>query len=90
MKTKYIFISLEIRHGEYEFNSKLVHEISKRKSTDKFAEDYAKTFYNGKAVKYEKDGDWYNFDGGTVAVKLAHVEEITKEQYEVLNIFQNK
>ena len=89
-KTKFIFLSMEVRHGEYEFSSQSVHEISSRRSITKFARDYAKEFYGGKPFQYDKpvdpDGWWY-FNGGEVAARYKTVEEITKEQYDNLNQF---
>lgn len=83
-KTKFIYIVLSIQCGEYGFKSKSVHEISKTKSTKKFGENCAKDFYG---TKPEKDGDSYYFNGGEVAVSLSFHEEITKEEYNILNKF---
>ena len=89
-KTKFIFLSMEVRNGEYEYSSQSVHEISSRRSIEKFAREYAKTFYGGEAFQYDKpidpDGWWY-FNGGEVAARCSVVEEITKEEYETLNKF---
>lgn len=87
-KTKYIFISIKIRNGEYEYTSISVHEISSRKSTEKFGKDYVKNFYGSKPFKFSPDEDWFYFNGGEVAVKLNTVEEIKKEEYDVLDKFQ--
>ncbi len=86
--TKYLFISLTIRNGEYEYTSISVHEISSRKSVKKFGRDYAKNFYGGKSFKNSPEEDWYYFNCGEVAVKLSTVEQIKKEEYDVLNKFQ--
>lgn len=89
-KTKFVFIDIEVRHGEYEFNSKSVHEISARRSTEKFGQDYAKQFYSGKPFQYndkiDKD-DWWYFNGGEVAARIQDAREVTKEEYDVLRKF---
>jgi hypothetical protein len=89
-KSKHLFVSLAIRNGEYEYTSQSAHEISTRKNTKKFGEDYAKTFYAGKAFKYSPDADWWNFNCGEVAVKLGTVEEISIEEFKILSKFQYK
>ena len=88
-KTKYIFISLEIRCGVYEFTSHTIHKIPNDKSKLKFADNYAKTFYVDENKPFQ-DEEGYYFYGGEVAVKLSLAEEISKEEYEVLNKFQYK
>ena len=88
MKPKYIFISLKIRNGEYEYTSISVHQISSRKSTEKFGRDYAMNFYGEKPFQYTQGEEWFYFHGGAVAVKLNTVEEIPKEEYDVLDKFQ--
>ncbi len=87
-KTKYVFLNLTIRNGEYEYSSQSVHEISTRKSTQVFGEKYTKEFYGGKAFKYSPDDKWWLFNGGEVAVKLNTCEAISKEDYEVLSKYQ--
>jgi len=86
-KVKYIFVSLEIKCGTYEFSASTVHEISKKIDTLMFSNNYAKLFYSEKP---DKNGDWYNFFGGEIAVKCKAAEEISKEEYDVLNKFQYK
>ncbi|MEI6487728.1 MAG: hypothetical protein WCP52_02130 [Bacteroidota bacterium] len=88
MKLKYIFISLKIRNGEYEYTSISVNQISSRKSTEKFGRDYAMNFYGEKPFQFTPGEQWYYFHGGSVAVKLTTVEEISKEEYDVLDKFQ--
>jgi hypothetical protein len=88
MKKKFVFIQLKIQNGEYEYQSKTVHEIEGDSSDVKeFAENYPKEFYGGEV---EKDGDVFYFSGGEVACKLYVFEEITKEEYDILNNFLTK
>lgn len=83
-KAKFVFIQVKIQCGEYEFNSKSVHEISSRKSVDKFGKDWVKDFFGKKAWV---DGDTHYFNGGEVAARVSNVQEITKEEYQVLSKF---
>lgn len=89
-KLKYLFISLDIKIGEYEFSSQMPFEISTRKNIQKFAEETAKTFYSDKPFKHSPEDKWWFFFAGEVAVRLRNVEEIKKEEYEVLSKFQYK
>jgi hypothetical protein len=65
-----------------------VHQISSRKSTEKFGREYAMNFYGEKPFQYTPGEDWYYFHGGAVAVKLTTAKEIEKGEYEVLEKFQ--
>lgn len=57
--TKYIFITLKERNGEYEYLHRSVHQLPDNKITTakKFAGNYLKGFYRGKAEK--EDGGYY-------------------------------
>ncbi len=81
-KTKFIILHLEIRNGEYEYNSKTVHEIGNRKNADAFGRNYAKEFYSNFSYA---DGDTFYFNGGEVAVTSQSANEITKAEYDILN-----
>ena len=86
---KYLFFSMFIRNGEYEYSS---NSVGYRSATDKHTLEYwgdkhAKTFYGSKPEK-EQDGDGYYFNGGEVYVRCRVVMEITKEEYDILNKFQ--
>jgi len=84
--TKYIFIELEERNGEYEYTHKSVHELldDKKTTTNKFVKNHVKEFYGGKAKPY--DGGYY-FHGGEVFVSISSWKSISKEQHDVLNQF---
>ncbi len=81
---KYIFLILEIRNGEYEYESLTIHEIDSRKNSDEFAEKYASNFYGSKG---KKEDYGYYFNNGEVAVEVKYVKEATKAEYEVLKKF---
>lgn len=84
--TKYVFLMLKIINGEYEYESVGVHGIHKDINIEEWAEDYASDFY---ASKGDVDGDTYFFNGGVVAVRVRSIENITKEEYDVLSKFIN-
>ena len=77
-------MTIDVRDGEREYSCNSVHEINSRKNTEKFAKDYVKDFY-GKAS--EIDCDTYYFFNCEIACHVSRVEEITKEQYDVLKQF---
>ncbi len=81
MKKKYVYVSLKVRCGEYEFECKSAHEIGSRKSVSVFGEHWAKNFYSEKS---HTDGDVYYFNGGEIAVRCTSSMEITKAEYDVL------
>lgn len=86
-KTKFILLHIEIQDGENRYSSKSVHEISARKSTEKFGQDYAKNFYDGKPYQMGSridKNDWWYFQAGCIGARISNSYEITKEQYEVL------
>ncbi len=87
MKTKYIFVTLEIKNREHTYASHTVHKISSTKNTQKFGDNCAKTFY--KDMDVPKDG-WYYFYCREIAIRLKAAIEITKEEYEVLDKFLRK
>ena len=81
---KYVFITLRVRNGDYDFESKSVHEIKSEIDGSDFAEKYASDFYGDKS--YEDNGRYY-FNGGEVAVDVRRAQEITKEEYNVMSKF---
>ena len=80
----YIFLSLKIRHGEYEFYSPSVHEFEDKRDVNAFSDAYAEHYYNGPS-EYE-DGGYY-FNGGEVHVSVYQAQYIDEDDYEVLNKF---
>ena len=87
MKSEHWYITLDIRCGEYEFQSSRVWAAAKPATlnqADKHANSYAKNFYCDRA---ETMNDWYYFNGGEVAVRVSNVLPCTPEEAEVLNRF---
>ncbi len=83
-ENQYVFITLEIQNGEYQFSSKSVHIIPKEFDVNDFGDEYAKEFYSSFS---HSDGCVYYFNSGEVAVRNNEAKEITKKQYDVLNHF---
>jgi hypothetical protein len=85
-KTKYIFIELKERNGEYEYRHKIIHELldNKLKTAKLFVKNYLKEFYGGKPMK-EDDG--YYFHGGEVFVRIYTWNFISQEEYNTLRKF---
>jgi hypothetical protein len=83
-ENKYVFIALDIQNGEYQYRSRMVHIIPKELNVDDFGDDCAKEFYGNFS---HSDGFVHYFNGGEVAVENGVAQEITKEEYDVLNKF---
>jgi len=83
-ETKYIFLKLEFTSGEETALSKTSHVLPEGISKDKFAKEYAKTFFPGGEGKYNKTENWFEFFNGENIVEIKRVVEISKEDFEVL------
>lgn len=85
--SKYLFISLKERNGDYEYTHKNITEINNEKISTaiEVVEDYAKTFYMDNP---EKCDNGYYFFGGEVFVSVNYWTFISEEEYNVLkNLF---
>lgn len=80
---KYFYIEIEERNGEYEYRHKVVRSCPLNVNPDKFFDDNLAGSWYGGEVDKEDDGYYYN--GGEVFVELTRVEEITKEEFDILN-----
>jgi hypothetical protein len=81
---KYLFITLRVRSGNYDFESKSIHKIKSRNDASDFAEKYASDFYGENA---HKENGRYFFNNGEVAVDVRRAQEITEGEYNVMNKF---
>jgi hypothetical protein len=81
--TKYIFLNLEERNGEYEYMHRSIHELSDSKTViaKRFVKDYLKGFYGGKS---EAEDEGYYFFGGEIFVKIYSWCFISKEVFSIL------
>lgn len=90
MKTKFIFVSLDVKNGGFEYGAQSVHEVSARRTANRVGEDCAKNFYSERPFKFSLTDEWFHFFGGEISVRVRNAEEITQAEYEVLKKFQDK
>lgn len=83
-KKKCVLVEVKIQNGEREYYAKSLHIVGKDVDVRRLGERHAKKFYSRFA--YEDDGTYY-FDAGEVATQLYKAEEITREEYRILNKF---
>ena len=81
--TKFIFIVLKERNGEYDYLHRSIHELSddKRKTAKQFVQNYLKGFYGGDAEA--GDGGYYFFNG-EVFVEESSWSFVSEEIFNVL------
>jgi hypothetical protein len=77
---KHLFVHLEVQNGEYRYSCKSVH-VTKAKNIKLVGERHAASFYSNMDGR---NGDWWEFNGGEVAVRLYSVKEITNYEYNTL------
>lgn len=78
----YVFLKLETRDGEREYNHLSVHELPKGTDITAWANDYLKDFW-GEGERLADDE--YEFHGGEIITSVYSVQEITKSEYTTLN-----
>lgn len=81
---KFAYVVLTIQNGEHSYSSKSVHMIGKDVDLDEYGKECARDFYGTEAE--ENDGAFY-FEGGSLAVSVLEVQEITKQEFQVLDKF---
>lgn len=92
---KYIFVTLQINHGEREFSSMGVHAIEDDDvDMNVWADHLAKMEYANVAEDEDEEDEVgqpgfrpgsYFFDGGEIAVRVSGVREIPKIHYDILS-----
>jgi hypothetical protein len=78
---KYLFITLKVQDGEHEHTHRVLTTCTDRKNVLKAANEYAKNYWG----KSRFDGDWYFFQGDTLAVKVQNVEVLTEYEYNLMS-----
>ena len=81
---KNVFVEVQVRNGEYEYNSKSVHQIPVEMKVEDFADAHARDFYG--RFSYT-DGDWHYFNGGEVAVRAGASMDVSITEYLTLKKF---
>jgi len=80
--SKYIFLTLEERNGEYEYTHRSVHQLSSNKtSVESFVKSHLKRFYGGEV---EKEDNGYYFYGGEIFVQISSWRFISKKDFDIL------
>jgi len=79
---RYWYLDIKIINGEYEFHSRSTQKTKAKEEFD--AESYVANFYGFEEGKNEDSG-YYEFNCGNIACKVNGLQEITKEEYRVLN-----
>ena len=84
--TKYIFLCLKERNGEYEYFHRTIHELpdNKKVTANRFVKNYPKDFYGGDTKT--RDGGYYFF-GGEVFVELYFWRFISEDDYNLLKLY---
>lgn len=84
MKTKKLLVHLEEHNGEQEYRQHMLVEMDHdvdEVDIKEAADDIAKTWYDGGS--YFEDG-LYWFLGGTIAVRVTDIQEVSDLEYEIL------
>lgn len=81
--SKYIYLCLKERNGEYEYSHKSVHELPDNRlaTAKRFANNWLMQFYGGKP-EFE-DGGYY-FHGGEVYVEIESWQFINQEEFQIV------
>lgn len=79
---RYWYLDIKIINGEYEFHSR---STQKTKAQEEFdGEAYVADFY-GFAEGKDEGSDYYSFNCGNIACQVYSLQEISKEEYRILN-----
>ncbi len=77
---KHLLITLEVQDGEHRHTHRVLH-TTRAKNIGFAGERYVSTYYENFAYRNDV---WWNFNGGTIAVRLERVVELSYEQVEML------
>jgi hypothetical protein len=80
---KYLFITLIVQDGENRHDHRILHTIL-NENIQFAAQRYVANYY-GKNAEYNKETGWWEFNTGTIAVKLENVAELTKYEYDLMS-----
>jgi hypothetical protein len=78
---KKLFITLKVQDGEHEHTHRVLTTCKTEENVLQAADKYAKDYYG----KGNKEGDWYYFQGGTIAVKVQNVELLSDYEFTLLS-----
>ena len=80
---KKIIIKLAIQNGEYRHTVHCLHTTS-AKSIGLAAQRFAAGYYGGEAIR---DGEWWSFYCGEIAIKVENVHEIEEKDVDILTYY---
>jgi len=80
---KYIFFSLEIINGEYNYFDNQIACININEDTNEFVNNFALNYYPDNNVR--QDEDMFYFYNDTITVYINDYKEISEEDYNVLS-----
>lgn len=80
-QSKHVILTLQERNGERTYTDTSVHILNVKRNINKWAEEYASTFLNGKSDK--EDGGYY-FSFGQFHISVVSVKEISEEDFNIL------
>ena len=84
---KFYYRHVNVRHGEYTFDLKRAVQLPNDMNPQEWFEEHCKDFYgqseDHETLKGKYCGTFFN--GGEIFVKPIKIQEITEEEYKVLN-----
>lgn len=83
MRSKYIFLHLQTREGEREYDHKSVHILPYNINEEEWSDDYCRTFWMGAPGEMNDDG-YYEFDNGCIWTQIVEWRKISKSHYNIL------
>ena len=83
----YLYETEVIDADEYKHYSFSTHVLSLDVDVDKHADEHVKDFYYGPAETAKGIEGTYFFNSGTIACKIASIQELTEEEYNVFRKF---
>ena len=85
---KKLFIVLLIQDGENRHTHRVLHTCDDKQNVQEAAQLYAKEYYG--EGEQDEFSNWFNFDAGSLAVKVENVRELSDYEYQLLSdIFGN-
>jgi hypothetical protein len=78
---KYLFITLEVQDGENRHTHRVL-SVTSGNNIQFAAQRYAATYYGDNS---DHQSDWWYFYGGTIAVKMVKVDELTEFEYKLIS-----
>jgi hypothetical protein len=87
---KYLFIILNVQDGEHRHTHRVLHTTNGT-DNDFIANWYAAHYYGTESERQGlKDDSWWSFEGGSIAVEVTGVRELSEFEYKLMSdMFSN-